>query len=518
MISLFKVAMSASAHNEVSKVLHSGFITQGPQVEKYEEALCKYFDNAYILSVNSATSGLTLALRLLNLPENSVVLTTPMTCTATNWPILANRLKLKWVDVNPNTCNIDIEDLISKLSESTKAIMVVHWGGSPINPEDLKRVQKICLERYGFEPAIIEDCAHAFGAKYADKFVGTFGNISVFSTQAIKHLTTVDGGFMILPNRELYERAKLLRWFGIDRSKRTVSGDLRMEPDIPEWGYKFHMNDVNATIGLANLPLAIENLQKHRENALDLREYLKTIKNITVMEEHYQSSSAYWILTIRVKYKNFFIKYMKERNITVSSVHSRNDRHSCVKEFNIDPDSLKGVKILDQEMICIPCGWWLNKEDLIYMQTKFNEWSNAVKFVNVTSNNLNLYFDLMILHNADLKNLSEEERNSRLTKIFAQGGTILMIIVDGICIASGKLLIEQKFLDPLGHIEDVFVHPDYRHNGFGRELTMKLLELSEKLKCYKTILNCSTELVKFYEFCDMKLEGSQMVKRHNKFQ
>lgn len=517
MIPLFKVAMSANADKEVSKVLHSGFITQGPQVEKYEEALCKYFEYPYILSVNSATSGLTLALRLLDLPQDSIVLTTPMTCTATNWPILANGFKIKWVDVNPNTCNIDIEDLISKLSENTKAIMVVHWGGYPINPEDLKRVQQICLEKYGFEPAIIEDCAHAFGAKYADKFVGTFGNISVFSTQAIKHLTTVDGGFMMLPNRELYERAKLLRWFGIDRSKRTVSGDLRMEPDIPEWGYKFHMNDVNATIGLANLSLAIENLQKHRENALELREYLKTLKNIMVMDEDPLASSAYWILTIRVKYKNFFIKYMKERNITVSSVHSRNDRHTCVQEFNIDPDSLKGVKILDQEMICIPCGWWLNKEDLIYMKAKFSEWSNAIKFVNLTSSNLNLYFDLMVLHNADLKNLSDEDRNTKLAKIFSQGGTILMIILDGMCVASGKLLIEQKFLDSLGHIEDIFVHPNFRHNGFGKEITLKLLELSEKFKCYKTILNCSKELESFYISCGMKIEGTQMVRRYHNF-
>ena len=96
---------------------------------------------------------------------------------------------------------------------------------------------------------VVEDCAHAFGAEYNGKKLSNHGNICVYSTQAIKHLTTGDGGIITLPNEKLYNRCKLLRWFGIDRDKRNFKGkDFRLEHDIAEYGYKYHMNDINATI------------------------------------------------------------------------------------------------------------------------------------------------------------------------------------------------------------------------------------------------------------------------------
>jgi dTDP-4-amino-4,6-dideoxygalactose transaminase len=165
--------------------------------------------------------------------------------------VLDLNLNPVYVDLEENTFCFDLEDLKRKLNNKTKVIFIVHWGGYPIDLDKLKQIQEQSYRLYGFKPAIIEDCAHAMGSKYKNKYIGTHGNICTFSLQAIKHITSGDGGLLFLPHDDLYKRAKLLRWYGIDRDGNRK--DFRCEADITEWGFKFHMNDVNATVGIENL-------------------------------------------------------------------------------------------------------------------------------------------------------------------------------------------------------------------------------------------------------------------------
>jgi dTDP-4-amino-4,6-dideoxygalactose transaminase len=376
-IPLFKVFMSEDVITPVSEVLMSGFITQGKQVEKYESALKEYIGNPYVMSLNSATSGLTLATRLLKdkddtfdwpgFDDDDIVLTPALTCFATTAAILANNVNIKWLDVDLETANIDLNDLKCKLNEKTKIIYLVHWGGNPV---DLDELEKICLDhksKYGFKPMVVEDCAHAFGAEFKGKKLGNHGNICVYSTQAIKHLTTGDGGIITLPNENLYDRCKLLRWFGIDREKRNYKGkDLRLENDIKEYGYKFHMNDINATIGFYNLPHIDGLVEKMRINGKYFNEHLKDIKGIKLMKDNSNCNSSYWLYTLRVldNKKQMFMDKMKELNVMTSQVHNRNDINSCVKEFS---EPLLNLDVLEKELVCIPVGWWLTKEDRKYI-------------------------------------------------------------------------------------------------------------------------------------------------------
>ena len=374
-LSLFKVFMSEDVIKPINEVLMSGFLTQGEKVEKYEQLLKDYIGNPYLLTLNSATSGLTLAIRLLKNPDssfdwpgfddkNDVVLTPALTCFATTCSVLANNVKLRWIDVDLNTSNVSLKDIKNKLNEHTKIIYLVHWAGSPV---DLDKLNDICEEHknnYGFKPMIVEDCAHAFGAELRGKKLGCHGNICVYSTQAIKTLTTGDGGIITLPNETLYERCKYLRWFGIDREKRNYKGkDFRMEHDIAEYGYKFHMNDINATIGIYNLPHIDKLLEKNRKNAEIFDEKLKDLHGIKLLNNIPNSKSAYWLYTIRVLNgkKQEFIEKMKEAGIMTSQVHNRNDINSCVKEFE---EPLPNLDILEKELVSIPVGWWLEKQDL----------------------------------------------------------------------------------------------------------------------------------------------------------
>jgi dTDP-4-amino-4,6-dideoxygalactose transaminase len=375
-IPLFKVFMSDDVLKPLSEVLMSGFITQGPQVEKFEEALSNYFGNDNVLTLSSATAGLTLALRLLlnkdeeeewpgfNIEED-FVLTPALTCFATNAAILANNCKIKWLDTDNNNANISIEDLRNKLNEKTKVVYLVHWGGTPVDIDRLKELQEGHYLKYRYRFRIIEDCAHAFGATYKGRKLGNHGNICVFSLQAIKHLTTGDGGIIILPNKKLYERAKLIRWFGIDRDKRNYNRkDFRMENDIMEWGYKFHMNDINATIGLYNLPYIDSLLTINRNNYDYLHNSLSIVKDIILLENKPDRETSAWLFTMRVLRKIDFIEKMKEHGIATSQVHNRNDINSCVSEFKME---LPNIDALEKELICIPVGWWLMVEDLEYI-------------------------------------------------------------------------------------------------------------------------------------------------------
>lgn len=361
---LFKVFMSPDVIQPINEKLLSGFITQGPAVEEFEKILQEKFNYPYILTLNSATSGLTLAIRMIKdkmqLRNDDEVLSCPLTCMATNLPIVANNLRIKWVDIDPTTGLIDLEDLEKKLSEKTKIITFVHWGGYPVNMQKLTEILDRNEGRLGFRPYVVEDCAHAFLSELGGKYVGTTGNFGIFSLQAIKHLTTGDGGLIFCPNKEFYEKAKLLRWYGIDRDKRNYNRkDLRLEHDVEEWGYKYHMNDINATIGIYNFPHISGLIEKNRRNAKIYDEELEGVQILNHYDEN--KKSAYWLYTILVDKKEEFIEYMKENGVFCSQVHQRNDIHTCFSQFKME---LPNLDEFEKKMVCIPVGWWLEEEDV----------------------------------------------------------------------------------------------------------------------------------------------------------
>jgi dTDP-4-amino-4,6-dideoxygalactose transaminase len=381
-IPLFKVFMSEESIKLTEETLRSGFIGQGPKVEEFENLLKGHFKHDYLLTLNSATSAEHLALHMLKDPKINIegygvafteskwpgiqlgdeILTTPLTCTATNFPILANGFKIKWVDIDPETLNMDLDDLARKITSKTKAIFVVHWGGYPVNLDKLKEIQYQAYRTFGFKPVIIEDCAHAMGSRYNGKLIGTHGNISTFSLQAIKHMTSGDGGVLLLPHYDLYRRGKLLRWYGIDRENNRK--DFRCEADIPEWGFKFHMNDINASIGMGNFQHFDEIISKHKENALYYDRALTGIDGIKILKRQLGYESAFWIYSVLVERRSDFMEHMKKHGIATSQVHERNDIHSCVREYKtILPSLDKTVDYISS----LPVGWWVSKEDREYI-------------------------------------------------------------------------------------------------------------------------------------------------------
>ena len=352
MIPLFKVYMSQNAETLLKEVLNSGYIGQGEKTELFEQKLCSFLGVDNLVTTNSATSALHLAYRLCG-SSNKTVLTTPLTCIATNASAIAENAKIQWVDINPNTFNIDVEDLERKLfpargtSRNFAAIVVVHWGGMPA---DMDAIQSLAKKA---NIPIIEDCAHAWGSTYDGKLVGTQGNLAAFSFQAVKPVTCGDGGVLICPTESSKERAKKLRWYGVNRSNQSE--------DVAEIGFKYHMNDINASIGLAN----IEHDTIHRRQEI-ARWYdvLKDSSGITLQEKNSKGESSSYLYTIKVEDRENFEKMMNSKGIETRLPHLRNDKYSAFKYFK---ETLPNLDSVADSLTCIPCGWWLSYPEQQYI-------------------------------------------------------------------------------------------------------------------------------------------------------
>jgi len=367
-VPLFKVFMAESVVRELAKTLHSGYVGEGPKVVEFETALAVYLGTPRLLTCNAGTSALHLAYHMaIDHAKDAEVISTPITCTATNTPILNNGARIVWADVDPVTGSIDPADVERKITDRTRAIAVVHWGG---NPCDLARINAIAAPR-GI--TVIEDNAHGWGSAYRSKPIGNHSDFAVYSLQAIKHVTSVDGGLLVCRSEADYRRGKLLRWYGIDREIKDAT-DLRCEIDVAEAGYKFHMNDVAATIGLENFKHLDEIVGRHRANAKFYDAAFRDRPSIRTVPENPDGSCAYWFYTLHADNRDELMASLKAAGIGASKVHARNDTHSMFKAFRTE---LKGAERFHDTHLCIPVGWWVSDEDRAYVADKVIEYARA---------------------------------------------------------------------------------------------------------------------------------------------
>lgn len=373
MIPLFKVrhAEPDVIGEAVANVFRSGYIAQGPRVDEFEKRLARGMVHAderpSVVTTNSCTSALTLALKLAGVSAGTLVLTTPMTCTATNLPILHLGGAPVWCDIDPSTGLIDPDDIRRKRKAfgplRTRAVIGVDWGGMPCDLEALTDSGLFA----------IEDAAHSFGAVYKGHPVGNYWPVvSCFSFQAIKHLTTGDGGALVIPHgfnasplaeyeSGLAEYARLLRWFGIDRT--TAFGDSRIDQDIVEPGYKFHMSDVAAAIGIANIDVAVDELAERARVASIYSRDLDE-RFVRMREPQGGCHSSWWTYTMLLPKRgqqSEFRKHMSEQGVQVSQVHKRNDDYTVFRAYNSGP--LPGVDEFSSRMICLPCHGGVTNDD-----------------------------------------------------------------------------------------------------------------------------------------------------------
>lgn len=350
MIPLFKVYMHPEAKLDVADVLDSGYIGQGPQVERFEADLQKFLGCPVPpLTVNSGTSALDLAYHLIGIGPGDSIVSTPMSCTATNNPLALRGANIVWADVNKYTGLIDHVDVARKITWKTKAIVAVDWGGQPCQYNELRK----------FGIPVVQDAAHSFGAHYNGNPICMSGGTHVcFSFQAIKHLTTGDGGCLMPPVDQI-ERGRLLRWFGFDRRSKA---DFRCSQTIPECGFKYQMNDIAAAIGIRNLQSMPSVIGRHRDNAKVYHGAFRNLRKIVPPIDSPQSS--WWLYTLIMpteEARDRFMVFANERGFVASPVHARNDKHPPLA-FPSGP--LPGVDYFSSHEVAIPVHWDVSQANI----------------------------------------------------------------------------------------------------------------------------------------------------------
>lgn len=353
--------MSPDAGDRVTKTLYSGWIGEGERVVEFEQELQKVLKTPRPpVAMNSCTSALDLSFHIIGIKQGDPVLSTPMSCTATSTNLVTRGAKIVWSDIDPITGLINPDDAILKAkTTNAKAIVAVDWSGRVCDYEKLMTA--------GIP--VVRDAAHCVFAG-TDKHVASF---TAWSHQAIKFLTTGDGG-ALLPPAEEDERARLLRWYGFSRKSKSDTAFRCGKQKVMECGYKYNLIDINASIGLANIKHVGDIVRKHKSNARYLYERIPDC-HPRLQKPPFDAGCDYWFMNILVEDRDGFIRHMQDHGVMTSPVHARNDIHPAfISATHEATGDLAGVDYFSSREIGLPCGWWVTQEDLDIIVKAVEKW------------------------------------------------------------------------------------------------------------------------------------------------
>jgi len=346
----FETVITDGAKRRVMECLNSGYVSEGELVKEFEQRIEQEFGYKNCVAVNSGTSALHLALILAGVKAGDEVILPAQTFVATGLAVLYCGAKPVFADIEKETGNISRNGIVDVATKNTKAIIAVSWGGVPCR---LDVISELCRE---WEIACIQDNAQALGATYYGKPLDNWGDFSCFSFQAIKHLTTGDGG-MLTCNNYQYTRVHRLRWFGIDKKLDLSDETGERHYNLDELGYKYHMNDYAAALGLGNLEGFQDRLNKRRMIA-----HFYTDNLPEEILTQWGVGSACWLYTVLVERRSDFMRMMRSKDIPVSVVHNGIQRNDIFGEYK--KGSLPVQEYWDEHHVCLPIHSSLTDEDV----------------------------------------------------------------------------------------------------------------------------------------------------------
>ncbi len=354
-IRLFKPWVGKEELNAIKKVFQKSWIGYGPQVHKFENKFANFIGTKYAVAVNSGTAALHLSLLCNNFPKNKKVLVPSITFSATAASALYCGLIPKFVDIREEDLTIDFNDLKKKYTSDCVALICVHMGGHPSQMEKIRpwaKQKKLLL---------IEDSAESCGSKYKGRKIGTWSDISCFSFEEKKIITTGDGGMICLNDKKKYDKLKSLSFHGWNldpwkrhqiffKKKNKFSKHWKYE--IENLGFKYNMNDFTAAVGLAQLNKI--NFFNKKRNMI-LKKYLDGIKNLKNIKPVYPydlKNGSYWLFSIKTKFRDNLINYLKEKNISTAVHFVPLPLNKLYKKY--DNKSLKNTKKIWKEIVSLP--------------------------------------------------------------------------------------------------------------------------------------------------------------------
>lgn len=363
-IVMFFPYVSPTASQEVTKIINSRWIGQGAIVADFEKAIQEKLHVKNTVAVNSVASAIRLALAISEIGPGDEVITSAQTCTATNHPILEQFATPIFADIQYNTGNIDPNDIENRVTKRTKAILCSHWGGYPCDMDEILSIAK------RFKLTVIEDASDAVGARYKNNPIGSLSPFTCFSFRAVQQITSAEGGMLCALSDEHFQAALRRRWFGIDKLNRKPNAVGYFDFDIHETGYGYHMTNIHAALGLANLQ-DLDSILKRRAHIVEQYEKsLGAIDGITLLESNPNRKNGFGLFTLHVQRREDFCTALRNKGIETSIVHDRNDRYSAFGGLRKD---LPQLDLFSKTHLSLPLHNQLSDRDVDYIITSIKE-------------------------------------------------------------------------------------------------------------------------------------------------
>lgn len=348
-------------------VLRSGQIASGPKVVALEKAFSTVAGREHIVSTSDLTSAVLLALHLAGIRAGDEVATIAFSCLQSNSPIARLGARPVWIDIDPATMSMSVEDLATKLTSSVKAVMVYHVAGYP---SDTRRIATLCRDR-GIP--LIEDCNNAIGATVDGRPVGVVGEYAVYSLYPNRQINGIDGGMLATPDPATKARATCLRRFGVDATSfRDARGEISPNSDVPEIGWSSALNNLNAAVALSQLNTLSERTGRTKATAAQLAGALGGLRRLRLVQPIPGAISACWGFLVLSEHRDAMLEHLKAHGIKSSIFHQRNDWYTG---FGAPRADLPGTELVMNQLLALPCGYWLTDaqiNELIFRVTEFD--------------------------------------------------------------------------------------------------------------------------------------------------
>lgn len=357
---------------EVVKTLQSNWLTEGRNVKRLEDRFKKYLGVKYTKVLNSCTSALEVSLKFLHLCVNKKpdVITTPFTFCATINPIIHVNKRPAFVDIEKDTFNISPVEIEKNITKKTAAIVVMHYGGLPADMDRIKRLAK------KNNLVVIEDAAHAIGAEYKDRKIGSIGDITCFSFHATKNITTGEGGALTTDHYEVYRFIKKVYYHGIDKPAwlRNKGSDYKYRVVYP--GYKYNMSDILAAIGLVQIEKLDRFIAARKRIAACYDSYFKGSGFFSIQKRKSYVKHAHHLYPVLLNLQRLritrdrFIYEMKKRGVYCSLHFIPIYRHPAYKKYfylNRIANDFRNTEFVYKRIVSLPIYPSLSKKDVFYI-------------------------------------------------------------------------------------------------------------------------------------------------------
>lgn len=353
---------------EVVRVLKSDFLTTGPEVSLFEEAFAEKVGAKYAVAVANGTAALHAAVFCLELLPGDEVITTPITFAATSNAVLYAGATPVFVDVDPDTYNIDLNQVEKNITDKTRAIIPVHLSGQPCNMDAIAAI----AEKYNLK--VIEDASHALGAYYKDKPIGSLSDMTTFSLHPVKHITTGEGGVITTNDESLYKKLCLFRSHGITRDiTKMLKFDGPWYYEQQALGFNYRLTDFQAALGRSQLKKLERFVERRIEIAKQYDEGFKDFKKIVIPKQLENTKSSWHLYIIKINFDTLGLskvevfENLKNAGIICNVHYIPVYKHPYYKENGFEKTHCKVAETLYDCMLSIPIYPSMTDEDVDYV-------------------------------------------------------------------------------------------------------------------------------------------------------